>query len=246
MVAPTVRALSWTQLLHSTWRLVWLSFRISLRRKFVFMAMGVLVYYGALYAFAVYQPGQGFSVNLALHVLVELPGAVLGIYLTMDLVARERDGETLETLFSTASSHYLIWTVRLVCVHVVLATTLLLMSALAYVLFAEFPVLAGGLNAFLPAFFIASLTFFFSAYARGANTAAMLGVAALLLVLITEEAWRDTSYWLFLNPFQMPLDGNEFYWVERVVLNRLGVLVAGGLLVFLGLRRMEQRERFLS
>ena len=238
--------LGWWQVIHSTWRLFRLSLRISLRRKLVFMSLGVLAYYGVLYAFAIYQPGGGFSARDALPVLVELPGAVLGVYLTMDLVAKERDRATLETLFSTASSHYLIWIVRLICVYAVLLGSLLLMSTIAYFTFAEFSFIRGGFNAFLPAFLMANVAFFFSAYTRGANTAAMLSSGVLLLILMSQEALAGTAYSLFLNPFEIPIGANEFYWVERIVLNRLGVFLLGCLFVFLGLRRMERREKFLS
>ena len=48
----------------------------------------------------------------------------------------------------------------MVAVYLLLAATLLGMSAAAYFLFAEFPFALGGLNAFAPAFLIANLTFF--------------------------------------------------------------------------------------
>ncbi len=238
--------LSWRDLLSSTWRLYYLSFRITFRRKIFFMTAGVLTYYVLLYVLSVYQPGEGLSVEGALFVLLELPGSVLGIYLAMDLVAKERDRQTLETLFSTASSHYLIWIVRLLSVYAVLLLALLVMSTISYFFFAEFPFILGGLNAFLPAFLFANVTFFFSAYARGANTAGMLGVGVLLLVLMTSELFEGTSYYIFMNPFEMPAGGAEFLWYEKVLLNRLGVFAAGALLLFLALRRMEQREKFLG
>jgi ABC-type transport system involved in multi-copper enzyme maturation permease subunit len=238
--------LSWRDLLSSTWRLIHLSFRITFRRKILFMTGGVLAYYALLYGLSIYDPGAGLSASDARFVLVELPGSVLGIYLAMDLVAKERDRQTLETLFSTASSHYLIWIVRLLSVYAVLSVSLLVMSTVSYFFFAEFPFFLAGLNAFLPSFLFANVTFFFSTYAKGANTAGMLGVGFLLLVLMTSDALDETSYYIFMNPFEMPTSGAEFLWFERVLLNRLGVFAAGALMVFLGLRRMERREKFLG
>jgi len=245
-VGQPADVLTWRDLLSSTWRLFHLSFRITFRRKIFFMTVGVVAYYVLLYVLSVYQPGEGLNAQAALFVLVELPGVVLGIYLAMDLVAKERDRQTLETLFSTASSHYLIWIVRLLAVYAVLIVALLAMSTISYFFFAEFPFILGGLNAFLPAFLFANVTFFFSAYARGANTAGMLGVGVLLFVLMTSELFEGTSYYIFMNPFEMPTSGAEFLWFERVLLNRLGVFAAGALLLFLALRRMELREKFLG
>ncbi|MCE2436234.1 MAG: hypothetical protein J4F29_25465, partial [Candidatus Latescibacteria bacterium] len=68
-------------------------------RKMIFMFGGIVAYYAILYAIAIWRPGEGFSVEQALHVLVEVPGTVLAIYLTMDLVSGERDKDTLEILF---------------------------------------------------------------------------------------------------------------------------------------------------
>jgi ABC-type transport system involved in multi-copper enzyme maturation permease subunit len=241
-----VDILTWRDLFTSTWRMVHLSFRITFRRKILFMTGGVLAYYVLIYLLAVYNPGEGLSAQAALLVLVELPGSVLGIYLAMDLVAKERDRQTLETLFSTASSHYLIWVIRLLSVYAVLLLALLVMSTISYFFFAEFPFFLGGLNAFLPAFLFANATFFFSTYAKGANTAGMLGVGLLLLVLMTSDSLQGTAYYVFMNPFQMPTGGAEFLWFERVLLNRLGVFAAGALMLFLALRRMERREKFLG
>ena len=145
--------LNWRELLLTTWRLFRLSCRIIFHRKLMFMAIGVLVYYGAMYAFAVWRPNEGFGVSRALNVLVEIPGIALAVYLTMDLVAGERDRNTLETLFSTTSSHYKIWAIRMVGVYVVLAGTLMGMTVVAYFVFAELPVFRGALNAFLPGVF---------------------------------------------------------------------------------------------
>jgi ABC-type transport system involved in multi-copper enzyme maturation permease subunit len=238
--------LTWRELIASLWRLTLLSSRIIFHRKLLFMGLGITVYYGILYAFAVFRPGEGFSTEQALHVLVEIPGTVLAVYLAMDLVARERDGAALEILFSTSMSHYGIWMIRLVAVYAILALTLLAMSTAAYFLFAEFPFVRGGLNAWLPAFLLANLTFFFAVLCRSSNTAGMLALAFILLVLFTWEGLNNTPYFLFLNPFEAPMATNDALWGEKVLLNRLGVVGSGVLFVFLGLRRMELRERLLS
>ena len=238
--------LTWGDMVRSSWALFRRSFRIVMRRKLWFMAGGVLAYYAILYAFAVYEPDSGFSVDAALFVLVELPGTILGIYLTMDLVARERDRNTLETLYSTASSHYHVWTVRLIAIYLVLAATLLAMSTIAYFFFAEFPFVWGGINAFIPAFLVANVTFFFSVFARSANAAGMLGLGFLILVLMFYEPLEQTAYFLFLKPFEVPFGANDALWAEKTLINRLAVFGGGLLLLYLALRRMERREKLLA
>jgi ABC-type transport system involved in multi-copper enzyme maturation permease subunit len=238
--------LSWSVLLLSFLSACWLSARIVFHRKLLFMALGIAVYYAILYAMALFRPGEGFGSGQALYVLVEIPGVVLAIYLTMDLVAGERDRRTLETLFSTSTSHYGIWMMRLLVVYGVLLLTLMVMSALAYVLFAEFPFVWGGLNAFVPAFLIVNLTFFFSVLCRSSNTAGMLALGAIIGVLLSAESLRESYYFLFLNPFNLPMGVDAAVWAEIVLLNRSLLMASGGLLLFLGLRRMVYRERLLS
>ena len=238
--------LSWAQVLGSGARLVRLSFHVTFQRKLLFMLAGIAAYYAIIYAVIVFEPNPGFGVEEALIMFVEMPGTVIAIYLTMDLVAKERDRQTLETLFSTASSHYVIWIVRLLSVFGVILATLLLMSTTSYFLFAEFPFVRAAINGFVPAAVMCGVTFYASTRAKGANTAAMMAAAALMFVLMTSDEVSQTSYWLFLNPFDLPPDGNELFWTERILLNRFGFLGIAGLFIFLGLRRMEKRERFLS
>jgi hypothetical protein len=74
----------------------------------------------------------------------------------------------------------------------------------------------------------------------------MLSLGAIIGVLLSAEQLRETYYFLFLNPFELPLGIDAAVWTEMVLINRLGLLAGGGLLLFLGLRRMAQRERLLS
>ena len=79
----------------------------------------------------------------------------------------------------------------------------------------------------------------------------VLIVAGLFLTFIGpwpvySSSFEGTSYYVFMNPFEMPTGGAEFLWYERVLLNRLGVFATGALMLFLALRRMEHRERFLG
>jgi len=245
--APDVEAvLPWREVIGSLAALFRLSGRVIFRRKLLFMWLGILAYYAILYTFAVYQPGSGFGVDDALFVLVELPGCVLGIYLAMDLIAKERDRHTLEVLFSTASSHYTVWTIRMLSVYFILLITLLLMSTISYFFFAEFPFFWGGLNAFLPAFLFANITFYCSVWTRSANAAGMLALGCMILVLMTYEAFVGTNWDLFLKPFEIPLTGEDPAWAEKMLINRLSVFTTGAMLLFLALRRMEHRERLLT
>lgn len=255
MATNTNNHLTWRELLFSVGKLHTLSMQIALHRKVIFMCGGVLSYYAILYAFALWRPGEGFSVEQALNVLVEVPGTVLAIYLTMDMVAGERDKNTLEILFSTAISHYATWSVRIVTICAVLFATLMAMSTISYFFFAEFPFIWGGLNACFPAFFMVGLTFLFSVLCRSSNAAGMIAVGILIAILlltspeseveIDGNTLANSAYDLFLKPFEPPSNLDPNLWTNRVILNRTGIVALGALCIFLALRRMLDRERLL-
>jgi len=132
-------------------------------------------------------------------------------------------------------------------VYSVLLGTLMIMSVISYFFFAEFPFVWGGLNAFLPAFLVANLTFFFSVFTRSANAAGMLALGAMIFVLmIHEELLEGTNFDPFLKPFELPMAGEDPLWVEKVIINRMGIFIIGVTLLFLALRRMERREKLLN
>ncbi|MBE83483.1 hypothetical protein MK139_00835 [bacterium] len=239
-------SLTYKDLWQSSIAMVVLSLRIVFHRKLRFGVFGVLGYYAILYAIMTFNPSDGFSVEDALNILVQIPIAALAVYLSMDLVALERDRETLETLFSTASTHYNIWIVRLTALHGILVASSLVMSGLSYILFAEFPFVLGGLNAFVPAYMIANLTFYFAVSVRSSNAAGMLAIGCLLLVLMFGSNLTNQGYNPLINPFNIPNNVDLTIWEDTVLLNRVSVIGIGVLLLYLGLRKMERRERLLT
>ena len=241
-----VGSLTYKDLLVSVTQMVGLSLKIVFHRKLTFGVLGVLGYYGVLYAILTFLPNDGFSVEDALNVLVQVPMAALAVYLSMDVIASERDRDTLETLFSTASSHYAIWMVRLTSLHGILIVASLAMSSVSYVLFAEFPFILGGLNAAILAYLVANLTFYFAVSVRSSNAAGMLSLGCLLLALMFHSAVEQTLYDPFLNPFNIPGNVDLAVWDDRVLINRVIVISLGALLLYMGLRRMERRERLLT
>jgi len=223
-----------------------LSARIALHRKLRVILLGIPAYYGVLYALAVFRPDEGFGVAQALHVLVEIPGIVLAIYLVMDQIAAERDRDTLELLYTVSASHYAVWLVRMLAIYGILTATVLSMSVLAYYLFAELPILWGGLNACLPALWMANLTLCLGAWCRSSNTAGMLAAGVALAALVTSASLAGSVFALFLNPFDPPVGADVYAWGDTVWINRLSIAGLSALLLLVALRMMANRERLLA
>jgi hypothetical protein len=127
-----------------------------------------------------------------------------------------------------------------------LVASSLVMSGLSYILFAEFPFVLGGLNAFVPAYMIANLTFYFAVSVRSSNAAGMLAIGCLLLVLMFGSNLTNQGYNPLINPFNIPNNVDLTIWEDTVLLNRVSVIGIGVLLLYLGLRKMERRERLLT
>jgi len=238
--------LSWLELVGSYARLAWLSARIVLHRKLVFMTLAAVAYYAGQYAFAVLRPGEGFGVGEALYVLVEVPGVLAAVYLSMDLVPGERQRRTLETLYATSSTQRQVWLVRVAAVCAVLVMAILALSLTAYLCFAEFPWVAGGLNAAVPALLFASLTLYLSIAWRSANAAAMLSLASLVVILLAAASLEGTAWFPFIKYFAPPMGTDAALWAETALANRLVLIATAGLLLHLALQRLDRRERLLT
>ena len=91
MMATMTTMVMVTMAAAMTIAMVVLSLRIVFHRKLRFGVFGVLGYYAILYAIMTFNPSDGFSVEDALNILVQIPIAALAVYLSMDLVALERD-----------------------------------------------------------------------------------------------------------------------------------------------------------
>ena len=60
------------------------------------------------------------------------------------------------------------------------------------------------------------------------------------------EPLEETSWFLFLKPFEVPIGADDALWAERMLVNRVVIFGTGLLLFFLALRRMERREKLLT
>ena len=74
-------SLTYKDLWQSSIAMVVLSLRIVFHRKLRFGVFGVLGYYAILYAIMTFNPSDGFSVEDALNILVQIPIAALAVYL---------------------------------------------------------------------------------------------------------------------------------------------------------------------
>ena len=178
--------------------------------------------------------------------LFMLPFAVLTIILNMQVISREKDNRTLEVMFTTSGSRYKIWILRLVTLNLILLTLSLIFSAFVFFTFTEIEIIATGIHAFVPTFFIGSMTLYFAVKFRSGLAAAMWTIGILLLLLMFTEALEDTKYSFFFNPYDIPRRLDPETWNLWMWQNRITIILFGCFLQFMALRGLENREKMLS
>ena len=178
--------------------------------------------------------------------LFMLPFAVLAILLNMQVISREKDNRTLEVMFTTSGSRYKVWILRLVTLNLILLTLSILFSTFVFFTFTEIEIIATGIHAFVPTFFLGSMTLYFAVKFRSGFAAGMWSFGILLLILMFSEPLDETKYSLFFNPYDIPRRLDPETWNLWMWQNRIAVLLFGCFLQFMALRGLENREKMLS
>ncbi|MFQ5637385.1 MAG: hypothetical protein ACE5IR_05265 [bacterium] len=176
---------------------------------------------------------------------LEFPLVFMAIFLNMQLIASEKENRTLEVMFTTAGSRYKVWLLRLAALNLVLLVVALSLSVLSFFTFADIAILGTGLHAFVPAFFMGSLTLYLSVKLRGGLPAGMGAGGFFFLTMMFMDALEDTRYNLLFNPYDLPRQLDPEIWNLWMWQNRITVVCLGLLLLFFALRGLERRERLL-
>jgi ABC-type transport system involved in multi-copper enzyme maturation permease subunit len=232
--------------LSIAWEIFRLQARIVFSHKFVWFMAGILIYFVVAYIINYNQSViERMPMEDVLPVLLEFPLAALAVYLSMQVIASEKDNRTLEVMFTTAGSRYKVWLLRLGTLNVILLILAFALSALAFFTFTDIPIIGMALHAFVPTFFAGSMTLYFAVRFRSGFAAGMVAAGLLVLMLMFVEPLSETRYFLFFNPYEVPRRLDPGTWNLSMWQNRIGVLVLAGLMLFAALRGMEVRERLL-
>ncbi|NUM78929.1 hypothetical protein HUU40_31615, partial [candidate division KSB1 bacterium] len=122
------------------------------------------------------------------------------------------------------------------------------LSALAFFTIVEVPVLTLTVHGFVPAFFVGAMTLYFAVKFRSGLAAGMVAAGLLVIMMMVFNSMNVPAaqrYFIYFNPYDMPRQLDPETWNLWMWQNRIGVVLAGGLLLFAALRGMEERERLL-
>jgi hypothetical protein len=251
-INPTLRYSRFAELagrerLAVAWEIFRLQAQIIFSHKFVWFMLGILAYFIVAYAINYNQSMiDRMPMEDVLPLLLEFPLATLAVFLSMQVITSEKDNRTLEVMFTTAGSRYKVWLLRLGTLNVILLILAFALSILAFFAFTDIPIIGMAVHAFVPTFFAGSMTLYFAVRFRSGLAAGMVAAGLLVLILMFTELLYETRYYLFFNPYDVPRQLDPETWNLWMWQNRIGVLCAGGFMLFAALRGMEVRERLLK
>ncbi len=177
--------------------------------------------------------------------LLIFPGILLIFYPTVFGIQNDDDARMLEILFGIPNYRYKIWLIRLILIYVLIFLIIILFAATASVLLYKTDIFEMAWQLMYPIIFLGSLAFMFSTIIKNGNGTAVVVVLIGIALLILKDSLGRTQWNVFLNPFQIPNNFNEFIWQGLILKNR--IFLGSGTVVFIlyGLYNLQKREKFI-
>lgn len=173
--------------------------------------------------------------------LIGVPVAVLAIFLGGRTITGELDQHSLEIAYTVPGGAHRVWLAKLAAAILMLVTSLVLLAAITYAFFTDFPVLPSlyGATQGVVFYLVAAMgfgTLFRSEVAGSLATIGLLGLNSLL------SSFRISPFW---NPLAVE-EADATQMLALSVQNRIGVALAIAAIVALTFTRAERREKMLS
>ena len=173
--------------------------------------------------------------------LIGVPVAVLAIFLGGRTITGELDQHSLEIANTVPGGAHRVWLGKLAAAILMLLSSLVLLAAITYAFFTDFPVLQSlyGATQGVVFYLVAAMgfaTLFRSDVAGSLATIGLLGLNSLL------SSFRVSPFW---NPLMVE-EADAAQMLALSVQNRIGTALAIAAIVALTFVRAERRERMLS
>ncbi|MCY3970090.1 MAG: hypothetical protein OXG74_09155 [Acidobacteria bacterium] len=173
--------------------------------------------------------------------LIGVPVAVLAIFLGGRTITGELDQHSLEIAYTVPGGAHRVWLGKLAAAILMLFSSLLLLAAVSYAFFTDFPILQSlyGATQGVVFYLVAAMgfaTLFRSDVAGSLATIGLLGLNSLL------SSFRVSPFW---NPLMVE-EADAAQMLAIAVQNRIGTALAIAAIVALTFVRAERRERMLA
>jgi hypothetical protein len=177
--------------------------------------------------------------------LLIFPGILLMFYPSVFGIQNDDDARMLEILFGISNYRYKVWLVRLLLIYVLIFLIIILFASAASILLYKVHVIEMAYQLMYPIIFMGSLAFMFSTIIKNGNGTAVTMVLLGIGLMILQDAFARTQWNVFLNPFDIPNNFNEFIWQSLITKNRIFLATATVVFILYGLFNLQKREKFV-
>jgi hypothetical protein len=224
-------------------RMVKYNLKIIFANRFIWFLLAAFAFF-LFFAIQTVWNRATMSEGLVYNLLI-FPGILLIFYPSVFGIQNDDDSRMLEILFGIPNYRYKVWLIRLMMIYVLIFIIIILFAAVASILLYRIDVLEMAYQLMYPIVFMGSLSFMFSTIIKNGNGTAVVMVLIGVALIILQDAMERTQWNVFLNPFQIPNNFNEFIWQGLITKNR--IFLGVGIIVFIlyGLYNLQKRERFV-
>ncbi len=217
--------------------------KIIFSGKFIWFMLAAFAFF-LFFAIQSVLNGRALTEGLIYNLLI-FPGILLIFYPSVFGIQSDDDSRMLEILFGIPNYRYKIWLVRLIMIYILIFLIILLYTAAASLLLYKVDLFEMSYELMYPIVFMGSMAFMFSTVIKNGNGTAVTMVLIGIALFLLRDVIGRTQWDVFLNPFQIPNNFNEFIWQGLITKNR--IFLATGIVVFMlyGLFNLQKREQFV-
>jgi hypothetical protein len=227
-------------------RLFRYNLKIIFANKFIYFLLTAIIFFLLVTILSLVNsdanPNQG-----SIYYLLMFPGILLIFYPTVFGIQNDVDARMLEILFAIPNYRYKVWLIRMIIIYLVVFSILVILSLLSAISLVEFSIFKMVYELMFPIFFLGSLAFMVSTLIRNGfgTVVAMVIIGMGFWILSGNNAFRDSKWNIFLNPFNIPSEMNDVVWANIVFNNRVYLLAGIVLSILFGLLNLQKREKFI-
>lgn len=228
---------------NNTVKMIRYNLKIIFAGKFIWFVLAAFGFF-LFFSIQTVWTGQPLTDGTVYNLLI-FPGVLLIFYPSVFGIQNDDDSRILEILFGIPNYRYKVWLIRLLMIYVLIFLITLIFSLAASTLLYKVNITEMSYQLMYPIVFMGSMAFMFSTVIRNGNGTAVVMVLIGVALIILRDSMARTQWNVFLNPFQIPSNFNEFIWQGLIVKNR--IFLASGMIVFIlfGLYNLQKREKFV-
>jgi len=219
--------------------------KVVFGNKFVYFLGASLIFYLLITSINFFSKNSIATVEGVYYQLM-FPAFLLIFFPTTYGIQNDEDARILEILFGIPNYRYKVWLVRIVMTLFMVFWFIFLMANLSSVILTNVPTWQITLRLMVPVTLFGMLGFCFSTVVKNGNGSAVIVVIIGLVVWILSDFISESSWNIFLNPFDLPGNMSENVWATVVGKHQRTWLIVSVVAGLWGLLNLQQREKFIK